>query len=91
VSSSGSSRRTPTSRHRSPGVARPVVAIGSGDPTEKEKQMAFLVALGAFVATIIVAVVLFVTGHEVLGSVGLLFSVPCALATWIKWGDRKYR
>lgn len=52
--------------------------------------MAFLVALGAFVATIIVAVVLFVTGHEVLGTVGLLFSVPCALATWIKWGDRRY-
>ena len=52
--------------------------------------MAFLVALGAFVAAIVVGVVFFATGHEVLGVVGLLFSVPFALATWIKWGDRRY-
>jgi hypothetical protein len=50
--------------------------------------MAFLVALGVFIAVIVVGVVLFVTGHVVLGSVALLASLPFALASWVKWADR---
>ncbi|HEX2304156.1 MAG TPA: hypothetical protein VHH57_11080 [Gaiella sp.] len=51
--------------------------------------MAFLVALGVFVAAVVVGVVFFVTGHEVLGLVALLASIPFALAGWVKWGDRQ--
>jgi hypothetical protein len=50
--------------------------------------MAFLVALGVFVAVVVVGVVLFTTGHIVFGFVAVLASVPFALATWMKWGDR---
>ena len=50
--------------------------------------MGFLVALGVFVAAIVVGVILFVTGHTVLGMVALLGSLPFALASWIKWSDR---
>jgi hypothetical protein len=50
--------------------------------------MAFLVALGVFIAVIVVGVVLFVTGHVVLGCVALLASLPFALASWVKWADR---
>ena len=50
--------------------------------------MGFLVALGAFIAAIIAGVVFFVTGHDVLGIVLLLMSLPFALATWVKWSDR---
>ena len=50
--------------------------------------MAFLVALGVFIAVVVIGVVLFVTGHVVLGFVALLASVPFALASWMKWGDR---
>ena len=47
--------------------------------------MAFLVALAVFVAAILVGVVLFVTGHVVLGLCALLASLPFALASWVKW------
>lgn len=50
--------------------------------------MGFLIALGVFVAAIVVGVVFFVTGHTVLGIVLLLASVPFALAGWVKWADR---
>ena len=50
--------------------------------------MAFLVALGVFVAVVVVGVVLFTTGHIVFGFVAVLASAPFALATWMKWGDR---
>ena len=50
--------------------------------------MGFLVALGVFLAAIIVGVVFFVTGHTVLGFVALLASLPFALASWMKWSDR---
>ena len=50
--------------------------------------MGFLVALGVFVAAIIVGVILFGTGHTVLGIVALLGSLPFALASWVKWSDR---
>jgi len=50
--------------------------------------MAFLVALAVFVAAILVGVVLFVTGHVVLGLCALLASLPLALASWVKWADR---
>jgi hypothetical protein len=50
--------------------------------------MGFLVALGAFAAAVVVGVIFFVTGHEVLGIVALLMSLPFALATWVKWSDR---
>lgn len=50
--------------------------------------MAFLVALGVFVAVIVIGVILFVTGHVVLGLCALLASLPFALASWMKWGDR---
>jgi hypothetical protein len=50
--------------------------------------MAFLVALGVFVAVVVVGVILFATGHVVLGFVAVLASLPFALASWMKWGDR---
>jgi hypothetical protein len=50
--------------------------------------MAFLVALGVFVGVIIIGVILFVTGHIVLGLCALLASLPFALASWVKWADR---
>ena len=50
--------------------------------------MGLLVALGVFVAAIIVGVIFFVTGHTVLGIVALLGSLPFALASWVKWSDR---
>jgi hypothetical protein len=50
--------------------------------------MGFLVALGVFVAAILVGVIFFVTGHTVLGIVFLLASLPFALASWVKWADR---
>ena len=50
--------------------------------------MGFLVALGVFAAAIIVGVILFATGHTVLGIVALLGSLPFALASWVKWSDR---
>jgi len=57
--------------------------------TEREGVgMAFLVALAVFVAAILVGVVLFVTGHVVLGLCALLASLPFALASWVKWADR---
>ena len=36
----------------------------------------------------VVGVIFFVTGHDVLGIVLLLMSLPFALATWVKWSDR---
>jgi hypothetical protein len=50
--------------------------------------MGFLVALGVFVAAVILGVVFFATGHTVLGMVVLLGSVPFALAGWVKRSDR---
>ena len=50
--------------------------------------MGFLVALGVFVAAILIGVIFFVTGHWVLGIVFLLGSLPFALASWVKWSDR---
>jgi hypothetical protein len=51
--------------------------------------MGFLVALGVFVAAVVVGVVLFATGHPVLGMVAVLASLPFAFATWVKWSDRR--
>jgi hypothetical protein len=50
--------------------------------------MGFLVALAVFAAVILVGVILFVTGHVVLGCIALLLSLPFALASWVKWADR---
>ena len=50
--------------------------------------MAVLVALGVFVAAIVLGIVFFSTGHVVLGIIALLGSLPFALAAWIKWADR---
>ena len=51
--------------------------------------MAFLVALGVFVAAVVVGVVLFATGHVVLGFCALLGSLPFALGAWMMWSDRQ--
>ena len=50
--------------------------------------MGFLIALGVFVAAVILGVIFFVTGHTVLGIVAMLGSLPFALASWMKWSDR---
>ena len=50
--------------------------------------MGFLIALGVFVAAVILGVIFFVTGHTVLGIVAMLGSLPFALASWVKWSDR---
>ena len=50
--------------------------------------MGVLVALGVFVAAVILGVIFFVTGHIVLGIVCMLGSLPFALASWVKWSDR---
>ena len=62
--------------------------VVSRHPPREGVAMAFLVALAVFVAAILVGVVLFVTGHVVLGLCALLASLPFALASWVKWADR---
>jgi hypothetical protein len=51
--------------------------------------MGLLIALGAFVAAIVAGIVLFATGHEFLGIMCLLASLPFALGSWMKWSDRQ--
>ena len=50
--------------------------------------MSFLFALGAFVAAVIVGVLLFLTDHVCFGVVALFASIPCALAAWIWRSDQ---
>ena len=63
-------------------------AQGSRHPNPRRRVTGFLVALGAFAAAVVVGLIFFATGHEVLGIVAPLMSLPFALATWLKWFDR---
>jgi hypothetical protein len=50
--------------------------------------VAFLVAVGVFLACIIAGGILMGTGHIVIGILVFLGSLPAAIAGWIKWSDR---
>lgn len=52
--------------------------------------MGLLIALGAFLAALVLGIVFFLTDHVVLGVVFLLGSLPFALGSWMKWSDRNY-
>ena len=51
--------------------------------------MSFLIAVGAFLATLVGGIVLYLVGLEVVGIVVALASIPCALAAWVTSADRR--
>lgn len=53
--------------------------------------MPILLALLTVVAGFVLGVVLFVTGHTLLGFVGCLVAFPAAIAVWIAANDRMDR
>jgi predicted MFS family arabinose efflux permease len=51
--------------------------------------VSFLIAVGAFLATLVGGIVLYLVGLEVVGIVVALASIPCALAAWVTSADRR--
>jgi predicted MFS family arabinose efflux permease len=51
--------------------------------------VSFLIAVGAFLATLVGGIVLYLVGLELVGIVVALASIPCALAAWVTSADRR--